>query len=157
MGNAKKFFEELVKTDEAKVLLANTEAPKSDEDRIAAYIEIAKKLGVELTAEEIMEYYASSCVSDSHEIDDKELEQLVGGGENAQCGYSYIKDENCLITDQCNKWWQEYAISDEPSNEQPAKRDDRIWAEIFSLNSRTCGLLITQKKYDAKMASMNKK
>ena len=44
MENAKKFFEKIVKTDEAKALLAAVEAPKTEEDRIAAYIEIAKKL-----------------------------------------------------------------------------------------------------------------
>ena len=50
MENAKKFFEEIVKTEEAKALFLAIEAPQTEEARTAAYIDIAKKLGVELIA-----------------------------------------------------------------------------------------------------------
>ena len=99
MENAKKFFEELVKTEEAKALFATVEKPETEEARIELYIDIAKKLGILLTAEEIKEYYESSCVADAAEIDDKELEQLSGGGENASCSYSYITGESCILTE----------------------------------------------------------
>ena len=45
MENAKKFFEEVVKTEEAKELFKSAGSPETEEARIAAYIEIAKKLG----------------------------------------------------------------------------------------------------------------
>ena len=48
MENAKKFFEEIVKTEEAKALFLAIEAPETEEARIAAYIEIAKKLGIDV-------------------------------------------------------------------------------------------------------------
>jgi hypothetical protein len=108
MENAKKFFEEVVKTEEAKVLLAAVEAPKTEEDRIAAYIEIAKKLGLELTAEEIQEYFETASKADDAELDDDELEQLVGGGENADCESSYQHKENCWFNDGCDKVWRDY-------------------------------------------------
>ena len=46
MENAKKFFEEVAKTEEAKALFAAIETPKDDEELVAAYIEIAKKLHI---------------------------------------------------------------------------------------------------------------
>ena len=113
MKNAKKFFEKDIKTEEAKALLASVEAPKTEEDRIAAFIDIAKKLGIELTAEEIKEYYASSRVSDAQEIDDKELEQLSGGAANG-CYASYVDRENCWVNDGCdyiNNYYSSYNCS----------------------------------------------
>ena len=152
MENAKKFFEEVVKTEEAKALLAAAGQPETDEARVAAYIDVAAKLGVELTAEEIKEYYESSCAPGTAEIDDKELAQLVGGAANAQCGSTYVQGENCLLNDQCNKLWQDYTIREE----EPAKTNDRIWAEMFSLHFRKCGHLSTQSKYNEKIAARNK-
>ena len=108
MENAKKFFEEMIKTEEAKALFESAGTPETEEDRIAAYIEIAKKLGVELTAEEIQEYYASSRMSYAQEIDDKELEQLVGGGENANCKSTYQHQENCWWNDGCDMYTNDY-------------------------------------------------
>ena len=108
MEKAKRFFEEIAKTEEAKELFKSVGSPETEEARIAAYIEIAKKLGVELTAEEIKEYYVSSRMSYAQEIDDKELEQLVGGGENADCESSYQHKENCWFNDGCDKVWRDY-------------------------------------------------
>lgn len=108
MENAKKFFEEFAKTEEAKALFASTGAPDTEEARIAAYIEIAKKLGLELTAEEIREYFETASKADDAELDDDELEQLVGGGENADCESSYQHKENCWFNDGCDKVWRDY-------------------------------------------------
>ena len=36
MENAKKFFEEVIKTDEAKAILADTKQPETDEERAEA-------------------------------------------------------------------------------------------------------------------------
>ena len=108
MENAKKFFEEIIKTEEAKGLIASTEAPATEEARIAAYIDIAGKLGVELTADEINAYFATNIKADYAELDDDELEQLVGGGENADCESSYQHKENCWLNDGCDKVWRDY-------------------------------------------------
>ena len=79
MENAKKFFEEVSKTEEAKALFAAIETPKDDEELVAAYVEIAKKLGVELTAEDTKAYLNDVTNFASSEIDDEELSQLAGG------------------------------------------------------------------------------
>ena len=76
MENAKKFFEEVIKTEEAKTLLAATETPENEEARIAAYINIAKKLGIELTEDEINAYFATNNEADSAELDERSLPSL---------------------------------------------------------------------------------
>ena len=107
MENAKKFFEEVARTEEAKAFFKATKAPETEEARIAAYIEIAKKLGVELTADGIKEYFASSDKT-SAELDDEELSQLVGGGDNEACKYSFQNEENCFAFDGCDKFYRTY-------------------------------------------------
>ena len=109
MENAKKFFEELIKTEEAKTILVAMDKPETEEERISAYIEIAKKLGVELTAEEIKEYCESLCVSCVQEIDDEELGQLVGGADNASCDSTYTHKENCWWNDGCDRITNNYS------------------------------------------------
>jgi predicted ribosomally synthesized peptide with nif11-like leader len=126
MENAKKFFEEVVKTEEAKVLLAAVEAPKTEEDRIEAYIVIAKKLGVELTTEEINAYFDSIYQPPSEELDDEELSQLAGG-RNANCSSSYMQKENCWFSDACDNAWHSYNdYICSSNNENGSKIDTQI-------------------------------
>ena len=108
MEKAKKFFEEIIKAEEAKALFAATEKPETDEARIAAYLEIAKKLNVELTAEGILAYFDASKPA-SGELDDDELAQLTGGGEHAECKDTFISGENCWWTDGCDVAATNYA------------------------------------------------
>ena len=102
MENAKKFFEEILKTDEAKALLAATEKPETEEAQIAAYLDIAKKLNAELTAEGITAYFSAIAKPASGELDDDELAQLTGGGEHANCKDTFIQSENCWWNDGCD-------------------------------------------------------
>ena len=108
MENAKKFFEEVARTEEAKAFFKAAKAPETEEERVAAYIEIAKKLGIELTAEGIAAYYAAEDETGSAELDDKELSQLVGGGDNAACVDTFRHKENCWWNDGCDRSWNEY-------------------------------------------------
>ena len=108
MENAKKFFKEIAKTEEAKALFAAIEAPEGEEARIAAYVDIAKKLGVEFSADDVSAYFASSDNTASGELDDEELEQLVGGGDNAACADTFKQQENCWNNDGCDKVYNEY-------------------------------------------------
>ena len=102
MENAKKFFEEIIKTDEAKAILADTKKPETEEAQIAAYLEIAKKLNAELTAEGITAYFNTIAKPVSGELDDDELAQLTGGGEHANCKDTFIQSENCWWDDGCD-------------------------------------------------------
>ena len=104
MENAKKFFEELAKTEEAKALFKSVETPETEEARIAAYIDIAGKLGLELTADEINAYFAAN-KADVAEISDKELEQLSSGADTEACGLGYRKlfeDVSFMYMSKCS-------------------------------------------------------
>ena len=107
MENAKKFFEEVIKTEEAKALFDATENPGTEEARIAAYVDIANKLGIGLTVEEVKEYLATSIEESASEIDDTELSHLVGGKEI--CAESYKDRENCWRNDACDNKSNIYA------------------------------------------------
>ena len=109
MENAKKFFEEVIKTDEAKAIIADTKQPETDEERVAAYLEIAKKLNVELTAEGILAYFNAAAQPASGELDDDELAQLTGGAGNAACRDSFKQRENCWINDGCDISYNYYS------------------------------------------------
>ena len=122
MENAKKFFEEVAKTEEAKALFAAMEAPKDEEARFLAYIDIANKLGIALTLEDIAAYLQETAnqAPAENELDDEELQQLVGGGENAGCKGTYQHKENCWWTDACdlvNNQYGDYQCSHTLSGE----------------------------------------
>ena len=107
MENAKKFFEELAKTEEAKAIFATMEKPADDVQLIVAYIDVAAKLGVSLTVEEVKEYLASDKANGA-ELDDEELSQLAGGGDNANCKSTYQHRENCWWNDGCDMYTNDY-------------------------------------------------
>lgn len=107
MENARKFFEETLKTEEAKAILAETEKPETAEETAKSYSEVAKKLGIELSAEEITEYFDSE--SECGELDDSELSQLTGGtGDDSGCKYTFLDGENCWFTDGCDLALKKY-------------------------------------------------
>ena len=107
MENAKKFFEELAKTEEAKALFATVKKPDTEEELIAIYVDVAKKLGTEITAEEVKAYLAADKIG-SAELDDKELEQLASGADGEKCFSTYQHRENCILTDACDNFYIEY-------------------------------------------------
>ena len=101
MENAKKFFEEVIKTEEAKKLFATMEKPVAPEEVFEAYASVAKQLGIELTAEEAAEYLLATGQIVGGEIDDEELAQLTGGAE-AGCGNTFTHKEQCWFSDGCD-------------------------------------------------------
>ena len=107
MENAKKFFEELAKTEEAKALFATIKKPDNEEDLIVAYVDVAKQLGAELTAEEVKAYLATDKAG-SAELDDEELAQLAGGADGEECFDTYLHRENCFLSDACDNFYIEY-------------------------------------------------
>ena len=106
MENAKKFFEEVIKTEEAKAILAATQKPETEQELVEAYLEIAKKLNFELTSEGIRAYFKAAEKPVSGELDDDELAQLTGGSNT--CEYSFLSGENCWAHDGCDFAWNSY-------------------------------------------------
>lgn len=107
METAKKFFEQALHTEQAAAILAGMEKPDTAEETYAAYAEIAEKLGMELSAEQIRAYLESRTTS-TEQLDDEELEQVAGGGDNTACKYSYKDKQNCWNKDACDLIYHKY-------------------------------------------------
>lgn len=99
MENAKKFFEETLRSEQAQKLLKAMEKPSNEEETLACYAEIAAKIGIELTAEDIRAYFEQK--KDYGHLDDSELAQ-VAGGLPTKCKHSFLDKENCWLTDACD-------------------------------------------------------
>ena len=102
MENAKKFFEEIIKTEEAKALFDCAKKPETEDERIEAYVDIAAQLGIEITKEEVLAYFDEKLNnSTSSEIDDDEMAHF-SGGRDSRCINSYKDRENCWWNDGCD-------------------------------------------------------
>ena len=88
--SAIKFLRELRTNEKAKELFEGMEKPTSPDEAIAAYAQVAEKLGYGITVEDIREAIAQEearrkarndkVVSDIAELDDDEVEDVAGGG-----------------------------------------------------------------------------
>ena len=109
MENAKKFFEEIIKTEEAKALFDCAKKPETEDERIEAYVDIASQLGIEITKEEVLAYFDEKLNnSTSSEIDDDEMAHF-SGGRDSRCINSYKDRENCWWNDGCDLYMNQYA------------------------------------------------
>ena len=110
--SAGKFMEALKNDPKAKELLKGMSKPKTKEEIIAAYIDLAGKLGITLSEEDAESFVAEEKdVASRSEIaakaiqalPDDELENVAGGkGDNPECKDTYEDRENCWITDGCD-------------------------------------------------------
>ena len=131
MEKAKEFFKEVIKTEEAKALFASIKQPETDEARIAAYLQIAKKLNFELTLEDIIAYF--SVALDGEEVDDNELSQLIGGIDT--CSSTFEGGEFCWFNDSCKALITTYDSETgkrDRKNEIKAKQDLEIYTRTCS-------------------------
>lgn len=109
MDNAKNFFEEIIRTEEAKKIFSNYKKPETIEETVKIYIKVAGELGIELTEEEIKEYLSAK--EASGQLDDEELSQLSGGGDHPECKDTFKDKENCWWDDACdliNSYYEGY-------------------------------------------------
>lgn len=108
MENAKKFFDEAIRTEEAKAIFDSFEKPANENEAVKIYAEVAAKLGVDLSADEIKAYFAEK--TPCAEVDDEELAQLSGGNRFEKCQTSYIDRENCWWNDGCDYVFERYTL-----------------------------------------------
>ena len=102
--SAIKFLRELKTNEKAKELLQGRERPKTKEDAIKAYAEVAKELGEDISPEDITQalkeieaeiHQKTEAVSaDMQELEDDDLGDVAGGGafdceEFLFCPYGY--------------------------------------------------------------------
>ena len=110
MENAKKFFDETLATEEAKKLIATEKRKETLEEIVSAYLDIAAKLGANITAEELEAFFEEKLkkATATGELDDDEMAFLCGG-RGYDCYSSYVDRENCWANDGCDYINNNYA------------------------------------------------
>ncbi len=88
--SAIRFLRELGTNEKAQKLLQSKEAPKSKDDIIKAYAEVATELGEELSPEDVaiaveeieteIRQKTKAASSDIAELEDEDVEDVAGGG-----------------------------------------------------------------------------
>ncbi len=119
MEKAKKFFDILNTDPKAQELLQDCAKPEKPEDVLKAYVDIAGKLGISLTEEDIKNHMeeekaavksrTESAVSQIEELPDDALDAVAGGkGERSDCKNTYKDKENCWFNDGCDNVYHLY-------------------------------------------------
>ena len=109
-----KFLDAVRNDPKAKELIKSMPVPKNDAEAAEGYVKIAKELGFDLTADEILAglkgmEQAQKAESDKVSLDDVDLEN-VAGGKDERCGSTFEPGEWCWFSDSCD-----YVISYYPS------------------------------------------
>ena len=111
--SAIKFLRELKTNEKAKELLQGRERPKTKEDAIKAYAEVAKELGEDISPEDFaraleeieaeIHQRTEAVSSDMQELEDDDLGDVAGGKENPECQNTvdYSFSEWCESNDWC--------------------------------------------------------
>ena len=116
--NKRELIEKMLRDPKAWELMKGKDRPKNPEEEITVYAEIARELGLNLTAEDIGAYirHAEQACRDRtekaadmvQELPDEELDQVAGGKDNPSCMETYQDYENCWYTDGCDNIFQIY-------------------------------------------------
>ena len=139
----KKVFEALRADPKTKELIGACEAPETPEEVMEIYAQVAKKLGFDVTSEELGSYIKEleegrkartrEDVREIQNLDDEELDQVAGGSkEHNSCEDTYRDKENCWYTDGCDNIWNIYDdyVCHIVSSCQQKQNDD--WNELCS-------------------------
>ena len=111
--SAIKFLRELKTNEKAKELLQGRERPKSKDEAIKAYVEIAAELGEDISPEDFaraleeieaeIHQKTESVSADMQELEDDDVEDVAGGGVGPShgCG-SKMREEYEKV---CTRLW----------------------------------------------------
>ena len=113
MGEINEFLKAIQQNADVKELLKNQPKPGSDEEAAEVYASIAEKLGFSVTKEDMLnglkglekiqqEKTGESNADLKQALDEADLEQVAGGGEDPRCGDTFSPGEWCWFTDSCS-------------------------------------------------------
>ena len=116
--SAIKFLRELKTNEKAKELLQGRERPKSKDEAIKAYAEIAAELGEDISPEDFARaleeieaeiHQKTEAVSaDMVELDDDDLEGVAGGKDHPECENTVDYSDWCGLNDWCVNFDNQY-------------------------------------------------
>ncbi len=117
MANTKiaAFLDAVKASEKAKEFLAGKQ-PKSEDEKIEAYVCLAKEWGCDVTAADFTAYTAEAEQSRKARTDaavealpDDDLGKVAGGAKgNSKCKDTYQNKENCWFNDGCDNAWNYY-------------------------------------------------
>ena len=117
--NKREQIETMLRDSRTGEWLKGRERPENAEEEAKVYAEIAQKLGLDLTAEDIGEYIRQSEQACKDRTDkaadmiqmlpDDDLDKVAGGSKgNPACKETYMDYENCWYSDGCDNIFQIY-------------------------------------------------
>ena len=113
MANEKtlEILKEIKADPKAKELFKGMEKPKSPDEAIAAYAQVAEKLGYDITAEDIKEAMeqedarrkaqTDKAMADMVALEDDDLEYVAGGKGHPECENDFEWRYRCDLNDWC--------------------------------------------------------
>ncbi len=116
--NAKKLFEMLDTDPEAKELLKDYTKPEKPEEILKVYTDIAGKLNISLTEDELKDYLAEeakamgsrteAAAAKIVELPDEALDAVAGGKDHEECKDTFRDHEDCWYNDGCDAIYHMY-------------------------------------------------
>lgn len=116
--NAKELFNMLKTDPRAKELLHELEKPENPDDILKAYADLAGKLGISLTEEELKSYLGNEAKTQESrtdaaaakitELPDEAMDAVAGGGDHEDCKDTFRDHENCWVNDGCDAIYHKY-------------------------------------------------
>lgn len=120
MANSKvaAFLDAVKANEKAKEFLAGKQ-PQNEEEKIEAYVALAKDLGYELTAADFSAFIAeaeqdrkagtAAAAAEVEVLPDDDLGTVAGGAKgHSKCQDTYQNKENCWYTDGCDNFFVYY-------------------------------------------------
>jgi len=103
---------------EAQAMMKDRARPESPEEEVREYTETARKLGYDVTEEDLRNYLAETWTAlrqrteasagRIRELPEEELGEAAGGGDHKECYDTYKDRENCWWTDGCDMIHENY-------------------------------------------------
>jgi len=117
--NVKKFLEALQEDPRAQELISDFEKPENMEELLKTYKELAAKLDIDLTEDEISEAVSEeeqnmkdrtdAAADGIKELSDEAIDAVAGGREiHDECKDTFTDKENCIFNDACDNAWRYY-------------------------------------------------
>lgn len=116
--SVKKFFESLQTDPRAQELLKDCPRPESLDDTVKAYADVAGKMGLALTEDDLRSALEEEMQNQKHsteaaaekirELPDEAMEQVAGGKQHYECHDTYKDHENCWFNDGCDIVFRSY-------------------------------------------------
>lgn len=132
------FLETLKNNPSAKEKLNCREQPKSEEEKIAAYVALADEVGFSVTADDMKAYFldqeqrlkrkTDSQAEEIQTLDDDDLAETAGGLDSPnRCKNTYQNGENCWVSDGCDSVLNHYLFYSCQSQQQQCGQYGPTW------------------------------